>query len=187
MRSRKPTRTHSSSLPHTSGQRAPCCRREGARRRCAGPSGAAQGLAPERVVYAGTASKTLAPGLRLGWLVVPGHLVDDVSEAKSLADPGSPVLDQLAFADFLGRGEFDRHLRRMRPLYRRRRDTLSQALRELLPNLEPAGIAAGLHLVGYLPSDLDERHVIDAAARRGIAVYGLSQYRVSRDGRERSE
>jgi GntR family transcriptional regulator/MocR family aminotransferase len=148
------------------------------------PIGAMQGLAPERVVYAGTASKTLAPGLRLGWLVVPGHLVTDVSEAKSLADRGSPVLDQLAFADFLGRGEFDRHLRRMRPLYRRRRDTLIQALRELLPDLEPAGIAAGLHLVGYLPSDLDERSVIDAAARRGIAVYGLSQYRVSGDGRE---
>jgi GntR family transcriptional regulator / MocR family aminotransferase len=147
------------------------------------PIGAMQGLAPERVIYAGTASKTLAPGLRLGWLVVPGHLVNDVSEAKSLADRGSPVLDQLAFADFLGRGEFDRHLRRMRPLYRRRRDTLIQALRELLPDVEPAGIAAGLHLVGYLPSDLEERSVIEAAARRGIAVYGLSQYRVSGHGR----
>jgi DNA-binding transcriptional MocR family regulator len=103
--------------------------------------------------------------------VVRRHLVDDVSEAKSLADRGSPVLDQLTFADFPGRGEFDRHLRRMRPLYRRRRDTLIQALRELLPDIEPAGIAAGLHLVGYLPSDLDERRVINAAARRGIAVY----------------
>jgi GntR family transcriptional regulator/MocR family aminotransferase len=148
------------------------------------PIGAMQGLAPERVVYAGTASKTLAPGLRLGWLVVPHDLVDDVSEAKSLADRGSPVLDQLAFADFLGRGEFDRHLRRMRPLYRRRRDTLIEALRELLPDVDPAGVAAGLHLVGYLPSDLDEGSVIDAAARRGIAVYGLSQYSVSGHGRQ---
>ena len=148
------------------------------------PIGAMQGLAPERVVYAGTASKTLAPGLRLGWLVVPEHLVEDVAEAKSLADRGSPVLDQLAFADFLDRGEFDRHLRRMRPLYRRRRDTLIRALRELLPDLEPAGIAAGLHLVAYLPGDLDERSVIEAAARRGIAAYGLSQYNLSGDGPE---
>ena len=103
------------------------------------PIGAMQGLAPDRVVYAGTASKTLAPGLRLGWLVVPAGLVADIAEAKSLADRGSPVLDQLAFADFLERGEFDRHLRRMRPLYRRRRDTLIQALRERTPDLEPGG------------------------------------------------
>ena len=111
------------------------------------PIGAMQGLAPDRVVYAGTASKTLAPGLRLGWLVLPPRLVGAFAEAKLLADRGSPVLDQLAFADFLDRGEFDRHLRRMRPLYRRRRDALLAALGERLPELEPAGIAAGLHLV----------------------------------------
>jgi GntR family transcriptional regulator/MocR family aminotransferase len=148
------------------------------------PIGAIQGLAPERVVYAGTASKTLAPGLRLGWLVAPARLVGAIAEAKSLADRGSPVLDQLALADFLERGEFDRHLRRMRPLYKRRRDTLIDALREKLPGLEPTGIAAGLHLVAYLPSDLDEKAVVDAAARRGIAAYGLAQYRISSEGRE---
>lgn len=106
-----------------------------------------------------------------------------IAEAKTLADRGSPVLDQLAFADFLRRGEFDRHLRRMRPLYRRRRDALLAALREHVPDLEPAGIAAGLHLVAYLPDDLDEAAVVDVAARRGLAVYGLAPYRVSRDGR----
>jgi GntR family transcriptional regulator / MocR family aminotransferase len=147
------------------------------------PIGSMQGLAPEHVVYAGTASKTLAPGLRLGWLVAPARLVDDLAEAKALADRGSPVLDQLAFADFLERGEFDRHLRRMRPIYRRRRDTLVAALRERLPDLEPAGIAAGLHLVAYLPSDLDEAALVDAAARRGVALYGLAPYRLSHDGR----
>jgi GntR family transcriptional regulator/MocR family aminotransferase len=148
------------------------------------PIGAMQGLAPDRVIYGGSASKTLAPGLRLGWLVVPPRLVEDIAEAKSLADRGSPVLDQLAFADFLERGEFDRHLRRMRPLYRRRRDTLIAALGELLPDLEPAGIAAGLHLVAYLPRELDESTVIDAAAMRGLAVYGLGPYRISSEGRE---
>jgi GntR family transcriptional regulator/MocR family aminotransferase len=147
------------------------------------PIGAMHGLAPDRVVYAGTASKTLAPGLRLGWLVVPSRLVGAVAEAKALADRGSPVLDQLAFADFLARGEFDRHLRRMRPLYRRRRDALLTALRERIPDLEPAGVAAGLHLVAYLPDDLDEAAVIEAAARRGIAVYGLAPYRLSSAGR----
>jgi GntR family transcriptional regulator/MocR family aminotransferase len=147
------------------------------------PIGALQGLAPDRVIYAGTASKTLAPGLRLGWLVLPQPLVDSVAAAKTLADRGSPVLDQLAFADFLDRGEFDRHLRRMRPVYRRRRDTLLAALRSELPGFEPAGIAAGLHLVAHLPPGLDETTAIEAAARRGVAVYGLEPYRLEHPGR----
>ena len=147
------------------------------------PIGAIQGLAPDLVAYAGTASKTLAPGLRLGWLVVPPSLVDAIADAKKLADRGSPVLDQLAFADFVDRGEFDRHLRRMRPLYRRRRDALLAALRKHAPELEPAGIAAGLHLVAYLPAGVDETAVVEAAARRGVAVYGLAPYRIAREGR----
>jgi GntR family transcriptional regulator / MocR family aminotransferase len=147
------------------------------------PIGSLQGLAPDRVVYAGTASKTLAPGLRLGWLVLPAHLVDGVAEAKALADRGSPVLDQLAFADFLDRGEFDRHLRRMRPVYRRRRDALLAALRSELPGFEPAGIAAGLHVVADLPPGLDETTAVEAAARRGVAVYGLEPYRLAHPGR----
>jgi GntR family transcriptional regulator/MocR family aminotransferase len=147
------------------------------------PIGAMQGLAPDRVIYAGTASKTLAPGLRLGWLIAPPQLVDPIAGAKALADRGSPVLDQLAFADFLHRGEFDRHLRRMRPLYRRRRDALLDALQEHLPELEPAGIAAGLHLVAYLPGDLDEADVERAAADRGLAVHRLAPYRLSGAGR----
>ena len=99
------------------------------------PVGAMQGLAPDLVVYAGSASKTLAPGLRIGWLVLPRHLADGVAAAKVAADRGSSALDQLAFADFLARGEFDRHLRRMRPVYRRRRDALLAALAERLPEL----------------------------------------------------
>jgi GntR family transcriptional regulator/MocR family aminotransferase len=114
---------------------------------------------------------------------VPPRLVGAIADAKQLADRGSPVLDQLAFADFLDRGEFDRHLRRMRPLYRRRRDALLAALRTHAPELEPAGIAAGLHLVAYLPGDLDETAVVEAAARRGLAAYGLAPYRISGEGR----
>jgi GntR family transcriptional regulator/MocR family aminotransferase len=143
------------------------------------PIGAIQGLAPERVIYAGTASKTLAPGLRLGWLVLPANLVDAVASAKLAADRGSPVLDQLAFADFLTRGEFDRHLRRMRPVYRQRRAALLTALAEHLPDLHPTGISAGLHLVAWLPADLDEPAVVSAAARHGVAIHGVSPYRMN--------
>jgi GntR family transcriptional regulator/MocR family aminotransferase len=146
------------------------------------PVGAMQGLAPDRVVYAGTASKTLAPGLRLGWFVLPRHLVDEFAAAKVLADRGSAALDQLTFADFLTRGEFDRHLRRMRPVYRRRRDALLGALAERLPGLRPAGVAAGLHLVAWLPPDLDEAAVIAAAARHGVGINGVTAYRLDRPG-----
>jgi GntR family transcriptional regulator / MocR family aminotransferase len=143
------------------------------------PVGAMQGLDPDRVVYAGTASKTLAPGFRLGWLILPRDLVEPFAEAKLLADRGSPILDQLTFADFVGRGEFDRHLRRMRPIYRSRRDALLAALAQHLPELEPAGIAAGLHLVAWLPEDLDEATVIAEAAREGVAVAAVSPFRLS--------
>jgi len=143
------------------------------------PIGAMQGLNPGRVAYAGTASKTLAPGFRLGWLILPGELVEPFAEAKLLADRGSPILDQLTFADFLARGEFDRHLRRMRPTYRSRRNALLTALARHLPDLQPAGIAAGLHLVAWLPPELKEARVIAAAAREGVAVAGVSPYRLS--------
>jgi len=148
------------------------------------PIGAMQGLAPDHVVYAGSASKTLAPGLRLGWLAVPHHLADAVADAKVLADRGSPAIDQLAFADFLERGEFDRHLRRMRPVYRRRRDVLLAELGERLPDFVPIGISAGIHLVAWLPGDLDEESVVAAAADRGVGVSGVGPYRLNGPGRD---
>jgi GntR family transcriptional regulator/MocR family aminotransferase len=146
------------------------------------PIGAMQGLAPDRVVYAGSASKTLAPGLRLGWFVMPNVLAGPMSDAKIAADRGSPALEQLALADFISRGEFDRHLRRMRPVYRRRRDALLAALAHRLPELEPVGISAGLHLVTWLPPRLDERAVVDAAYAAGVGVDGVSPYRIGSAG-----
>jgi GntR family transcriptional regulator/MocR family aminotransferase len=143
------------------------------------PIGAIQGLVPDQVAYAGTASKTLAPGFRLGWFVLPPHLVAPFAAAKILADRGSPVIDQLTFADFLRRGEFDRHLRRMRPIYRERRDALVAELAERLPRLRPSGIAAGLHLVAWLPDDLPEAAVLDAAQKRRLAIAGVSPYRLT--------
>ncbi len=146
------------------------------------PVGALQGLAPDRVVYAGSASKTLAPGLRLGWFVMPGHLAEPMAAAKIAADRGSPALEQLALADLISRGEFDRHLRRMRPVYRRRRDALLTALGRRLPWLQPAGVSAGLHLVTWLPPHLDEATVVDAAARAGVGIEGVGPYRISNPG-----
>ncbi len=146
------------------------------------PVGALQGLAPDHVVYAGSASKTLAPGLRLGWLVLPSRLTEPVAAAKIAADRGSPALEQMALADFVARGELDRHLRRMRPVYRRRRDALLEALARDLPWAQPAGVSAGLHLVAWLPPELDEAAVAEAALRAGVALDTVGPYRISNPG-----
>ncbi len=146
------------------------------------PIGAIQGLAPDRVIYAGSSSKTLAPGLRLGWLLAPHALISALADAKEAADRGSPILEQLAFADFLERGEFDRHLRRMRPVYRRRRDALLSALKRDLPDLRPVGASAGLHVLAWLPAGMRESAVIEAAANRGIGVYGVEKHWIAGGG-----
>ena len=147
------------------------------------PIGAIHGLNRCRVVYAGSASKTLAPGLRLGWLVLPPDLVAPVAEAKLRADHGSPAFDQLAFADFIAGGELDRHLRHLRAVYRRRRDALLAALRRHLPRLEPVGASAGLHLLAWLPPDVDEVGLVAAARADGIGIAGLGPYRIEPGGR----
>jgi GntR family transcriptional regulator/MocR family aminotransferase len=88
----------------------------------------------------------------------------------------------LALADFISCGEFDRHLRRMRPVYRRRRNALLAALANRLPELTPTGISAGLHLVALLPPSLDEAAVVDAAHRNGVSIDGLGAYRIAHPG-----
>ena len=144
------------------------------------PIGALHGLSPEHVIYSGSASKTLAPGLRLGWMLVPRRLVEPIAMKKDEIDRGSPGLEQLTFADFLSRGEFDQHLRRMRPLYRRRRDVLLEALDRHLPELRPVGASAGLHVLAWLPRGIGEAGVVRRAAAAGVGMYGLSRYGYSR-------
>jgi GntR family transcriptional regulator/MocR family aminotransferase len=140
------------------------------------PVGALQALAPEHVVYAGTASKTLAPGLRLGWLVLPARLVDAVTDAKAMADAQTSSLEQLTLAEFITSGAYDRHVRRARLDYRRRRDRLIDALARHAPDVHLTGAAAGLHAVVELPRGQSERQVVAHAAARGVAIEGLGDY-----------
>jgi GntR family transcriptional regulator/MocR family aminotransferase len=137
------------------------------------PLAALQGLAPDRVIYMGTVSKTLAPALRLGWLVLPPALIDAVLEQKALADHGCPTLDQLALARLLDSGAYDRHLRQARRRYRARRDALLGAVGRHLPGARVTGLAAGLHAVVQLPVKVDGLSLLRAAARRSVGVYLL--------------
>ncbi|MBV9415784.1 MAG: PLP-dependent aminotransferase family protein [Solirubrobacterales bacterium] len=140
------------------------------------PLGSLQAHAPDHVVYAGTASKTLAPGLRLAWLAVPRALLDAVVAVKTLADRQSGVLDQLTLAELIVSGAYDRHVRRSRLLYRRRRDRLLAALRRGAPDARVSGIAAGLHALVELPPGSAEAEVIAGAAERGLALSGLAAF-----------
>ncbi|MFF8232923.1 MocR-like pyridoxine biosynthesis transcription factor PdxR [Streptomyces caelestis] len=139
------------------------------------PVGALQGLDPDRVVYLGTASKSLAPGLRLAWMVLPPDLAEETAAAKGGVDTCG-VLDQLTLAEFLTSGAYDRHVRATRPRYRRRRDTLVAAVAARAPEARVTGIAAGLHVLLRLPPGT-EQSVVQAAHWQGLAVHGLTRYR----------
>ena len=143
------------------------------------PVGALQGLAPDRVIALGTVSKSLAPALRLGWLVCPPALTAAIAEEKEYGDRGSPVLDQLALARLIESGRFDRHLRRMRGVYAARRQALVAALAQHAPAVRLTGLAAGFHAVAHLPGPAAEKSVVAGAMVRSVGLYGMSTYRSS--------
>ncbi|MGW2638293.1 MocR-like pyridoxine biosynthesis transcription factor PdxR [Streptomyces sp. NPDC001348] len=147
------------------------------------PVGALQGLDPDRVAYTGSVSKSLAPGLRLGWLLVPPGLADEVVERKRTMDLGHPVLDQAVFARFLERGDYDRQLRRCQRAYRERRDTLVAALEECFPDARVSGIAAGLHAIVELP----ERYGPEEKCTALLAAAGVTVRPLGACGAERPD
>jgi GntR family transcriptional regulator / MocR family aminotransferase len=147
------------------------------------PVGAMQALAPGHVIYAGTASKSLAPGLRLGWLVVPDSLTEAIVATKELSGGANGTPEQLTLATFIESGRYDRQIRQSRLAYRNRRDRLIAALRRSAPDVRLTGIAAGLHAVAELPAAEDEADVVARAASHGVAVDGLSQYAHARHER----
>ena len=142
------------------------------------PVGAVQGLGPERVITIGTVSKSLAPALRIGWLLCPAELAEPITETKHLVDRGSPTVDQLALARLISSGRYDRHLRRMRVTYATRRAALLDALAIHAPDLVLTGLAAGFHAVAHV-EHADERALIEAARARSVGLYGMSECRAS--------
>jgi GntR family transcriptional regulator/MocR family aminotransferase len=147
------------------------------------PVGCLQGLAPDVVALVGSVSKALAPSMRLGWLATPPSRRDAVGAAKFAADHGGPVLEQLAFAELLASGGYDRHLRRARRVHRERRDAVVTALRTYLPSGRISGVAAGLHLVVELPPGSDDAGLVARARSAGLGPLALSELRLRAGGR----
>lgn len=139
------------------------------------PIGALQGIAPDQVVYCGTASKTLAPALRLAWMVLPPHLVQPVMRAKQQADLYTETLGQLVLADLITTHAYDRHIRASRLRYRRRRELLLGRV-AASPGLTAHGVPAGLHTLVTLPSDgPTENQLLARCAHHGLALRGLTE------------
>ena len=145
------------------------------------PVGTLQGLAPDRVISIGTVSKSLAPALRIGWMLCPPDLVEPIARHKHTTDRGTPTLDQIALARLIESGRFDRHLRRVRTTYAARRTALLDALSEHAPAIAVTGLAAGFHAVAHLPDGTDEHQVIADARERAVGLYGMSVCRASCD------
>ena len=141
------------------------------------PVGALQGLAPDQVFLLGTASKALAPAVRLGWVHAPSALAPVVAAEKEMSDRGSCTLDQLALATLLTTGRYDRHLRRMRSVYAARRTALTGAFARHAPGVQLTGLAAGFHAVAPLPPGAGETAVIAAAHERRVGLHGIGGYR----------
>jgi GntR family transcriptional regulator/MocR family aminotransferase len=137
------------------------------------PVGALQGMAPDHVAYLGTASKTLGPALRLGWMVLPPHLVEPVAEAKLHTDFHTGAVAQLTLAELIAGHGYDRHVRACRLRYRRRRDLL---VSQLAGPYGPRGIAAGLHALVGLPQGVTEQDVRHRASRLGLALGTLGDH-----------
>jgi GntR family transcriptional regulator / MocR family aminotransferase len=139
------------------------------------PVGALQGTAPEHVCYVGSTSKTLGPGLRLGWIVLPPRLVGAMVDLRLHTDLQTETLSQVALADFLASHAYDRHIRASRLRYRRRRDLLLGQLASSRADVTIAGISAGLHALLWLPDDTVEGDVLAAASRRGLELSSLTE------------
>jgi GntR family transcriptional regulator/MocR family aminotransferase len=140
------------------------------------PVASLQGLAPDLVAFVGTTSKTLAPALRLAWMVPPSHLIDDVENALLVTGVTPPTLDQIAMASFIEDAALERHLRSMRRRYRAKRDVLIDALGTHLPEVRISGTPAGLHLLAWLPDGTDEHETAMRARRSGVGVHELHRH-----------
>ncbi|HET6733535.1 PLP-dependent aminotransferase family protein [Mycobacterium sp.] len=142
------------------------------------PVPALHAAAPDRIAYAGSTSKSLAPALRLGWLIPPPRRYPDLAAAKHASDLGSPTVPQLVLARLLESGEYDRHVRLVRTRHRSRRDALLGALTAELPAASVKGVAAGLHLLVTLPDGcVDDAQLAQALQAAGVLVHPLSWHR----------
>ncbi|MED1645669.1 PLP-dependent aminotransferase family protein [Brevibacillus agri] len=145
------------------------------------PISSIQGLAPERVIYIGSFSKILSPGLRLGYLVLPEALVERYQKAKWLTDLHTPSIDQLALARFIEKGHLEKYVTRMKKLYQKRRQCLTDALRDTFGDQVAIwGEAAGLHIVAAFSHVRFTPDVVAALEAAGVRVYPVEEHTIAK-------
>jgi GntR family transcriptional regulator/MocR family aminotransferase len=151
-------------------------------RYCGHPLASLQGLDQGgRVLYVGTFSKTIFPTLKLGCLVVPPDLVDVFTSGRILSGAQSPLINQAILAQFIAEGHFARHVRRMRTLYEERQQILVEAVKRNLSGLvEMKADDAGMHLVGWLPDDIDDGEAAQIAAQQNIRFQSISDSSINK-------
>jgi GntR family transcriptional regulator/MocR family aminotransferase len=146
------------------------------------PMPALQSVAPDRVAYVGTVSKTLAPALRIGWIVAPARLLGDIEQEFRVSAAQPPTIDQVALAGLVEDGGLDRHLRAMRRRYRAKRELLIGTLAQHAPAVRLSGAAAGLHVMAWLPAGCDEHAVALRAGELSVGVHELHRNCMAESG-----
>ncbi|HZR51557.1 MAG TPA: PLP-dependent aminotransferase family protein [Streptosporangiaceae bacterium] len=140
------------------------------------PMPSLQGVAPDLVAFVGTTSKTLAPALRMAWMVPPARLTEDVATVMRATGVTPPTIDQLAMAMFIEDAALERHLRSMRRRYLVKREVLVSALSTYLSAARVSGTAAGLHLLAWLPDGTDEHATATRAREAGVGLHELHRH-----------
>ena len=140
------------------------------------PIHSVQGLDPEKVIYVGTFSKILSPGLRIGYVVLPPFLIEPFQKKKWYTDRHHASLEQLILTKFMKEGHFDRHIRKMKRIYKQRREALGKSLKEHFPDCVLLGHAAGMHLVVEIPGITIHTPLLDWIQKQGVLIYSVEHY-----------
>lgn len=143
-----------------------------------------QGLDPERVIYVGTFSKILSPALRIGYAVLPERFVTKYRRLKWFADRHTSAFEQLILARFMEEGYFERHIRRMKKIYRQRREALVTCLKQELPQAKILGESAGMHLVVEIPGTRFTESLLRRIHLEGVQVYAVEHYAINKGRHE---
>ncbi|WP_257350699.1 PLP-dependent aminotransferase family protein [Pseudalkalibacillus decolorationis] len=145
------------------------------------PVSSLQGLEPERVIYIGSFSKILSPALRLGYLILPSHLIEKCRRLKWFSDLHTPSLDQLILARFIDEGYLERHITKMKKMYKNRRNFLIHCLKTTFSNkVNIFGYSTGLHLIVEFNEQYFSKEILEEIEQSGVKIYPVEEHTIEK-------